>query len=329
MSIINHIQYLICRHDCVVVSGLGAFVAQYEPARISSDGLTLLPPCRSLVFNGAVSHDDGLLAGSVARREGVSYEMARGIVEQEVELLLRRIDMEGSVVIPRVGKLERNPNAMAPIFFPDMGQGAIVNAMYAALPRLTLGVASAQEEKEAAILEVASLSRGKRIMQQLKPMVKYAASVALLLAAGTILTTPSLVERRSVDQASLSIPEVKPGKAFVVETPAFKSEESVAVVEPKVKKPSVVLVSKLASDFSENDYDNFVIVGSFVNRNEAEHFIALHGGDKEMKVLARDGRYRVYIAVSNDYDAAYSFKSNDANILTNHPQAWVYTKNKE
>ena len=325
MSIIDHIQYLISRHDCVVVTGLGAFVAQYESARLSSDGLTLLPPCRSLVFNGAVSHDDGLLVGSVARREGVSYENARSMVVQEVEFLLRRIDMEGSVAIPRVGRLERNGDAKSPIFIPDLGQGAIVNAMYAALPRLT--VAAAVEESDATILEVDTLSRGQRIMRAIKPVARYAAAVALLLAVGATLSTPSLVERRVIDQASLSIPEVKPAKTIVVETPIVKTESSVnvpSVVAPVKKSPRVLLVSNLESSYNEADYNCFVIVASFTNRMEAERFVALNGGKDNMKILKRDGRYRVYNAVSNDYDAAYAYKSNNPQILVSHPQAWVY-----
>ena len=33
-SITRHIEYLILRHDCVIVPELGAFIAQYSPARI-------------------------------------------------------------------------------------------------------------------------------------------------------------------------------------------------------------------------------------------------------------------------------------------------------
>lgn len=326
MSIIDHIQYLISRHDCVVVAGLGAFVAQYESARFSSDGLTLLPPCRSLVFNSVVSHDDGLLVSSVARREGVSYESARALVAQEVELLLRRIEMEGSVEISRVGRLLRNENAKAPMFIPELGQRAIVNAMYAALPRLT--VATAVEEQDATILDVDTHSRGHRIMRVIKPVARYAAAVALLLAVGATLSTPSLVEHRVVDQASLSIPEVKPAKTIVLESPAAKAVQStpVAVEAPMKRYPAVRLVSNLESDYSESDYNCFVIVASFTENTEAERFIALNGGADKMKVLNRDGRYRVYNAVSNDYDAAYAYKSNNPQILASHPQAWVYAK---
>lgn len=320
MSIIDHIQYLISRHDCVVVSGLGAFVAQYEPARLSSDGLTLLPPSRSLVFNSVVSHDDGLLVGSVARREAVSYEAARLMVAQEVELLLRRIDMEGSVAIPRVGRMERNEKTLAPLFIPDLGKGAIVNAMYAALPRLT--VASAVKEQSVDVFEDEALSRGRRIMQRIKPVAKYAASVLLLLAVGATLSTPSLVERRVVDQASLSLPEVKPAKAIVVTAPTAKVLEPIA--EKEEKMPAVLLVSKMNSDVNVTYYSCYVIVASFTKLCDAEQFVALNGGAKEMGILARDGRYRVYTAVSNDYDAAYTFKSNDAKTLASHPQAWVY-----
>lgn len=326
MSITDHIKYLISRHDCVVVAGLGAFVAQYEPARLSANGLMLLPPCRTLVFNAMVSHDDGLLVGSVARREGLSYDAAREAVANDVELILRRIEMEGSVDLPRIGCLKRNSGASL-VFVPDNGPDAVVNAMYAAMPALTLPIAVSQDDhaEESRILEVdVTRNFGDRILRGLKPVAKYAAAVAVLLAVGATLTTPALVDRRMVDQASLSIPEVKPAKAIVVNTPKSAVRSVAETSEAEAKVPEVVLVSDLKTD--AESYKCFVIVASCASRSEAERFIRMKKGVGSMNVLKSDGRYRVYTAVSNDYDAAFEFKSSDPETTASYPQAWVYTR---
>lgn len=114
INIFDHIQYLICRHDCVTVPRLGAFIAQRQCARVSNNGFSFLPPRRSLSFNSALTHDDGLLIGSVARRERLSYERAKEEVMQAVELLMLRLSSEGSVEIPRVGIVsETNPQSIS------------------------------------------------------------------------------------------------------------------------------------------------------------------------------------------------------------------------
>ena len=75
------IERLLYLHDCVVVPGFGGFVCRYVPARWEGRGGRMLPPRREVVFNAQLREDDGLLAGRVARREGVSHEQARRRVE--------------------------------------------------------------------------------------------------------------------------------------------------------------------------------------------------------------------------------------------------------
>ena len=78
---VKDIERLLYLHDCVVVPGFGGFVCRYVPARAEGRGGRVLPPRREVVFNARLREDDGLLAGRVARREGVSHEQARRRVE--------------------------------------------------------------------------------------------------------------------------------------------------------------------------------------------------------------------------------------------------------
>ncbi|MDE5978968.1 MAG: hypothetical protein K2G84_02900, partial [Muribaculaceae bacterium] len=72
--VIDHLEYLLRRHDSVTVPGIGALMVRYRPARFDSrNPLVLLPPSRELAFNGALTESDGILENSVARRSGVSF----------------------------------------------------------------------------------------------------------------------------------------------------------------------------------------------------------------------------------------------------------------
>lgn len=333
MTLTDHIQYLITRHDCVVVAGLGAFVAQTMPARVSDDGLTLLPPGRMLVFNNVISHDDGLLAGSIARREGMSYDQAREEIAQSVELLKRRILSDGFVDLPRVGRLE--PTDGAALAFTPVVCDGVVDMMYRALPSVDVSYAAAERPAaEPQILEVDVTAGRRGFASRLRSAGRYAAIVALLLAAGATLTTPVLIDDSNVDRASLSLPRIT--SARKVALPAVeeqKTPQSVAVQEKMdetvVAQPqSVVEVASLASGNPEKDYKCFVIVASCATASEAQRFISQRKAEGQLRVLPSDGRYRVYAAVSDDYDAAFAFKSTDKDFIARYPSAWVYQSSK-
>lgn len=104
--VIDHLEYLLRRHDCVTVPGIGALMVRYRPARFDSrNPLVLLPPSRELAFNGALVESDGMLESSVARRNGVSFEAASRIVEEETESLLEQLKKFGTIALGRLGEL--------------------------------------------------------------------------------------------------------------------------------------------------------------------------------------------------------------------------------
>ena len=329
MSIFEHIQYLITRHDCVVVAGLGAFVAQRIPAQFSPDGRMLLPPGRTLVFNNALIHDDGLLAGSIARRNGLSYEVAREEVARQVEMMRSRMQTEGYFDLPRIGRLTMGDGNLID-FAPDT-QHSVADIVYSALPTVTV-FESAETEDETEypiILEVDTL--GRRIASRLLKAGKYAAIVAMIFAAGATLTTPVLLDRPA-DKASLSLPAVTPARKADLPTTLTVNMNSADNFGPTVtERPAatanpVVTVSDYVGSNPEKDFRYFVIVGSCASAAEADRFISRKWGADRLRVINSDGRYRIYAAMSNDPEAADAYKSTDSAIRAAFPDAWIYTR---
>ena len=74
--IIDHIEYLIQRHECVVIPNWGAFIVHTQQSSFDADNERITVPCRSLGFNPALTYNDGMLVSSIMRKEGVSYEKA-------------------------------------------------------------------------------------------------------------------------------------------------------------------------------------------------------------------------------------------------------------
>lgn len=100
-----HIEYLLTRHDCVIVPGLGAFIATESEACIDIENGIVRPRRREISFNSSVVTDDGLLSHSVARREHMRYEDAHRRVNSIIEKMKEDLRNEGEISLGMLGRL--------------------------------------------------------------------------------------------------------------------------------------------------------------------------------------------------------------------------------
>ncbi len=100
-----HIEYLLLHHDCVVVPGLGAFINVRHAARFDSVRRVWLPMTREVRFNGALSHDDGLLANSYARKNSVSFAEGRELLRRDTMQLREALESDGEITLGHLGIL--------------------------------------------------------------------------------------------------------------------------------------------------------------------------------------------------------------------------------
>ncbi len=101
-----HIEYLLTRRDCVIVPGIGAFIATDTEASIDFDHGIISPRRREISFNGSVVTDDGLLSHSIARREHLSYEEAHCQLVAMTDKLRTDLQEEGEISLGMIGRLE-------------------------------------------------------------------------------------------------------------------------------------------------------------------------------------------------------------------------------
>lgn len=107
-----HIEYLLTRHDCVIVPGIGAFIATEREAYIDWESGIIRPRLREISFNSSVVTDDGLLSHSIARREGISYEEARRVLAHLADRMIEDLNDEGEVSIGMVGRLLKDAEGL-------------------------------------------------------------------------------------------------------------------------------------------------------------------------------------------------------------------------
>lgn len=104
----RHIEILLLGNDCVIVPGLGGFVAHHVNARFDSNDNMFLPPLRTLGFNQQLKMNDSLLAQSYVEAYDISYPTAIQRIENDVKTMLKCIEEKGHYELNGIGTLKIN-----------------------------------------------------------------------------------------------------------------------------------------------------------------------------------------------------------------------------
>ena len=105
IELAQHIEVLLLENDCVIVPGLGGFVAHYTPAMRVAEENVFLPPTRIIGFNPQLKMNDGLLVQSYMAVYDTDFSDATRIVEKEVAYIFTTLHEEGKVDLPNIGEL--------------------------------------------------------------------------------------------------------------------------------------------------------------------------------------------------------------------------------
>lgn len=105
VEIARYIKALLQENDCVIVPGLGGFVAHYEPSHKVEEENLFIPPSRTVGFNPQLRMNDGILAQSFMAAQGLNFANATHRIEQQVKELRYMLHEEGKVELTGVGVL--------------------------------------------------------------------------------------------------------------------------------------------------------------------------------------------------------------------------------
>ncbi len=327
---IRHIEYLIIRHDCVVIPGFGALIAHYRPAYIDRELGCMFPPSRTLVFNPDIIHNDGLLASSIARSMETTFDSASALLSKEVTALKLQLDNSGEFALGRLGIFSRKDNG--PVVFEPFQATALS-------PRLAGMRAIAMQPVTEVIAEEAgnltAEKEGKSHMPLRRRVINVAASLALLVCLGVTLTTPIFEHKASLAGFGSSI----------VSTAKMEETEFESIMQPDIdlrialpmktaetEEPRVIAVDTKADTtiptatpriIAADKY--YLIVASLPSREKAEEFISMQNHGDKLEIAEADGRYRVYAATGNTIaEARQPLISGE--FGSRYPDAWVCCK---
>ncbi len=285
----------------------------------------LMPPGRTVGFNPAINHNDGLLATSVARATGMSYDTAVGAVEAEVEALRRQLEITGEVVIPRVGTLTAGEEGRV-LFEP--ARDCIASACYRGLPAVPLEAIAREAAPEEETPAADDTPRTLRV-PLLRNFLKGAASVAVLIGLGLTLSTPVIVDREKLHYASLSATDMV-RRAPAAEITALPGADTagcelwVAGNADGAVTVDTIKTMPALPDVKGGAQRYYLIVASLPSRRLAEQQLE-EMKDRTLGILERDGRFRLYAASGSTYEEARQPMA-DRGFAERYPNAWVYRR---
>jgi len=310
-SIIDHIEYLMMHHDCVVVPGWGALIAQYTPAAFGQDH-TIERPRRTIGFNDAITHNDGLLAQSIVRREGITYDAAVRAIGDQVAQFRLYMSQGSEIAFGRLG------------YFKPLSQGRTQwtpfdNAMAAdefyGLHTLHLKPLEAEETPNVAAAAVDASWAQPRRTTAFSRISQIAASIVVLIGMTLVLTTPLTVNRSKHQQAGMNLPEItmaadqqdgdqataQPLLGVTLPQQARQADNDLRqsklqqIKQHRAVPHAMELIGNLSGKY-------YLVVGVHANDDLAAQFIAEQPVYKDrMQVMHRNGYSYVYIARSDDY----------------------------
>jgi hypothetical protein len=103
MDIGKYIKELLILHDCVILPGLGGFVANYKSAEINEMLKIISPPSKSILFNRNIYHNDGLLIGHISGKTGMGYKDVEKLVQGYTEKILKSTGSGIKFIIDELG----------------------------------------------------------------------------------------------------------------------------------------------------------------------------------------------------------------------------------
>ena len=305
-KLIKNISKLIARNDCVIIPGIGAFLAHEVPASYNAEDKVFMPPHRALLFNPNIKVDDMLLLSEYLAGGKYSYSEALSSLSKDIADFKKALSDKGTLRFGELGTFSMNVKGEFSFVPNPNGIDDPYNFGFEPLP---LPLLSDLEEKEIVISH-----------KSIRKYIAIAATIAVaffLIApfANNMFSSADMqasIADISVSAKTVEVCEVQEPATVVPASATATVQESVVTEEP---------VMMLESEAKEKFH---IVVACFQSEKKAkmsiEEFKLLHNAD--YKVLGDKSRYRViYGSYATPEDAYASLSA----VKAVFADAWVYS----
>ncbi|MFV0469140.1 MAG: hypothetical protein ACK5MK_09475 [Dysgonomonas sp.] len=332
-NLISHINFLITKHNCVIVPDFGGFVVNRTAASINEDGIVVAPKI-SFAFNQDLKYNDGLLAESYMNDTGVSYEEACETITEVVKRLNTALAVKKTVNFGRIGELSINETNGALIFTPNK------NVFF---HPLIFGYSNLLIEPLAKITEIKEKIEEKKkrfeIKRYLGGAVAAAAAIFFFFVASTPITENNSTEIQKsgfltniTKTVPASSPGVLPQEALNEDGVDISKLPTTATLD-EIKTPaSVETGAKQAAEPTPTAIKKpfYIIVAGEIGKNAVERRLSQikNDGLASARTLESPSRTRIYVASFASRAEAETYLVQFKSKYPKYDDAWVYAKNR-
>jgi nucleoid DNA-binding protein len=314
-SILKSVSELLAQYDCVIVPGLGGFVATQTSASIDTLMSTINPPTKKISFNSQLSASDGLLVNHLSNSSGLSFNEIDTLVKYSVIEFKQQLQSGNTIHVPAIGKLQHNENQKI-IFTPSIATNLLPESF--GLKQVSLPLPKKQKVviDEAAVELLVAESEPVNIqVPDIKKRTNKAAFALVMvmiaiLFVGQVLFTNAQKDNLTTQQLSfgdisalLNFNKKQPATAIV---PSFEIQRSFQLSSPVSNNNSGITpaikehITKVASA-ADLEKGYYIIAGSFKsfdNANVVRKNFTKKGFEAKI-IPTENNYYRVGIYVSD------------------------------
>ena len=308
MNVAQYINELLIDNDCVIVPGLGGFVANIQSAMVSGNAhVSFMPPSKQLLFNVKLNHNDGLLVSHVSSKNQISFKKAEDLIMEFSHGVKKQLHSMGTFTFEGIGVLLLNShNAIefestdASILADSFGLSSFM------FPQLNYGIRAKQH------VSFKTSSPKRKVV--VKKIVQRTAVIVPMLLLLAILPTVYL---RNIQESSMTFFKATKSEKVVIAKPIVK-EKTVAVA-----KPSVVEKVELEAVQSPSYH---IIIGCFKNIQTAQNLCDTYKAKGfKSTILTINGFYKVSLQSFNDMSDANNLLVSFQDANPQFADSWIMT----
>lgn len=132
MELVDLVSDLLFKHNCVIIPGIGGFVANYSQAEFKSDNRSIVPPRKRVAFNQSLIENDGLLVNKLSQQKNISYSEAEKEVLSFTKFVRDKVISNKSFEFKNIGTFYLNKDENL-VFVPYEGLNMLC-ASYGLIP---------------------------------------------------------------------------------------------------------------------------------------------------------------------------------------------------
>jgi len=271
MQLLKYIHDLLYRYELVIIPGFGGLLVKPTSAYIDEKTHVFFPPSKQLGFNAQLTKNDGLLANHIASTDNIPYEAAVNLIKFELKELLQKLknqdvffDDIGTFSLTAESKIFFTPDVKANFSTETFGLTNFVahtiDRGHKELKKIDVIFDSITEKVDKNVVVLKKEAPVTKVIQ-IHPLLKYAASVALLLSLGYVFwlkfgnnnkqtIAHTKIEQTKIQEATFEIPEELTTINLKVTVDA-DTDNNLNTLDTK-KTESVVINNTLSNESSKN-----------------------------------------------------------------------------